>query len=301
MLIPHKIKDGRIRYTFKSTLIPFNKAYIRPKIDFKTSTSIWHIDEMMKRRVNDWRRLTKEDGHSGLRSELRRDGIYTGSHSIFPIPLMEYILVRYGGPVGGKVLDPFAGGPPRAIAASLMGMEYYGVDVRQEQIDENMRALKDFGLENIHYFHDDARYLTFDMKDFDVAITCPPYYNVEVYSEDEDDISTFGTYAEFDAAMMLSAYAQFEKLKPGAFSIIVVGNFRDKEIKSLIDFRGDTVRNFQDVGFLFWDDIILSKNFGSAASRASNAWKGKKLVRRHEHALVFKKPIILEDWQPKEP
>jgi hypothetical protein len=70
----------------------------------------------------------------------------------------------------------------------------------------------------------------------------------------------------------------------------VVGNFRDKKTGELIDFRGHTVENFREVGFIFWEDVILSRNFGSAASRASNAWKGHKLVRRHEHLLVFRKP-----------
>ena len=291
MLLTTVLPDGRKRKSMKTLLFKPRDLYLRPILDFKTSTSIWHIDEMLKRRINDWRKLTGENGHTGLRSALRRDGVYTGTHSIFPIPLMEFLLLRYGGPIGGKVLDPFAGGPPRAIASSLMGMEYYGVDVRQEQIDENMAVLKGLDLNNIHYFHDDARFLTFDMTNFDVAITCPPYYNIEIYSKDKDDISNMGTYAEFNAAMLLSAYAQFQKLKPGAFSIIVISNFRDKETKELIDFRGDTVANFKEVGFLFHEDIILSKNFGSAASRAANAWRGMKLVRRHEHALVFRKPI----------
>lgn len=289
MFLTTVLPDGRKRKSLKTLLFKPKDMYIRPSLDFKTSTSIWHIDEMLRRRVNDWRKLTGENGHTGLRSVLRKDSIFTGTHSIFPIPLMEYLILRYAGPIGSKILDPFAGGPPRAIASSLMGMEYHGVDVRQEQIDENKAILKGLELENIHYYHDDARFLSFKAADFDVAITCPPYSHVEVYSDEPDDISTFD-YPEFDAAMLLSAYAQFQKLKPGAFSIIVVGNFRDKVTKELIDFRGDTVRNFRDVGFVFWEDIILSKNFGSAASRAANAWRGMKLVRRHEHALVFKKP-----------
>lgn len=291
MFITKVLADGRKRKTSKPLLVQAKKAYIRPKMDFKTSTSIWHLDEMMKRRVNDWRRITGEDGHTGLRSVLRKDGIYTGTYSVFPIPLMEFIIIRYGGEIGNKILDPFAGGPPRAIAASLMGMKYHGVDVRQEQIDENMRTIKNMELENIVYYHDDARYLASVPNDFDVAITCPPYGQVEIYSDDPQDLSTMESYSEFNAAMLLSAYAQFERLKPGAFSCIVVGNFRDKKTGELIDFRGHTVENFKEVGFIFWEDVILSRNFGSAASRAANAWRGQKLVRRHEHLLVFRKPF----------
>lgn len=290
MLIAKKLPDGRTRHRLKNLLVDPKEGYARPKMDFKTSTSIWNIDEFIKRRVTDWRRITGEDGHTGSRSDLRKDGVYTGTFSVFPIPLMEYIIIRYGGAIGGKILDPFAGGPPRAIASSVMGMEYHGVDVRQEAIDENVEAIKPLKLENINYYHDDARFLS-KLPDiqFDMSVACPPYWKVEVYSDEDDDLSTFPTYASFNAAMWMSAEAQFPFLKAGAFACVVVCNFRDDK-GELIDFRADTVRNFKDAGFLFWDEIILSRNFGSAAKRASNAWRGLKLVRRHEYLLIFRKP-----------
>lgn len=289
MLITKTLPDGRKRHRLKTLLVSPKQAYIRPKIDFKTSTSIWNIDEMIKRRVTDWRRLTEEDGHTGLRSILRKDSVYTGTYSVFPIPLMEYILTRYAGP-SGKLLDAFAGGPPRGVASSIMGLEYHGVDVRQGQIDENLRVINGLGLPNIHYHLNDARTLDFGVTDFDIAVTCPPYYDVEVYSEQDDDVSTFPTYAAFNAAMWMSAMAHRPLMKPGAFVCIVVGNFRDKKTGEMIDFRADTVQNFKEAGFLFWDEVILSRNFGSAAKRAKNAWAGMKLVRRHEFLLVFRTP-----------
>ncbi len=289
MLLAKRLPDGRTRHKLKTLLVKPKDGYSRPPLDFKTSTSIWNIDEFIKRRVNDWRRITGEDGHTGERSELRKDGVYTGTYSVFPIPLMEYIIIRYA-EGGGKLLDGFAGGPPRAIATSIMGMEYHGVDVRQDQIDENLAQLAPLSLDRVHYHLNDARRLDIGVSGFDVAVTCPPYWIVEKYSKQEDDLSNFPTYASFNAAMWMFAEAHFPLLKPGAFSCIVVGNFRDPKTGELIDFRGDTVRNHQDAGFTFWEDVVLSRNFGSAAKRASNAWKGKKLVRRHEHLLVFRKP-----------
>lgn len=292
MLIVKQLPDGRTRKRQKNLLVSPKLAYSRPKLDFKTSTSIWNIDETIKRRVSDWRRITGEDGHSGLRNILRKDGVYTGTYSVFPIPLMEYIIVRYGGAEGGKILDPFAGGPPRAIASSFMNMEYHGVDVRQDQIDENMVIIKELNLDNVTYYCDDARSLeTIPDIQFDMSVACPPYHDVEVYSDQEDDMSTFPTYASFNAAMWMSAEAQFPFLKPGAFACLIVCNFRDKKTGELIDFRADTVANFKEAGFIFHDEIILSRNFGSAAKRASNAWRGLKMVRRHEYLLVFRKPL----------
>lgn len=291
MLYNKTLPDGRVRQLNRPLLTSIEQGYVPPQMDFSTSMTIWHVDEAIKRRVRDWRRLTGEDGHTGERAEKMRadhDSVYTGTYSVFPIPLAEYILMRYAGK-RAKILDAFCGGPPRAIAASLMDHTYHGVDIRQEQLDENEAVIDELRLKRVHYHLGDARFLEIDEDDFDFAYTCPPYYDLEVYSERRDDVSNALNYAEFNAGMMLSAYAHYPLLRPGAFLCIVVGNFRDKE-GELIDFRGHTVENFREAGFLFWQDVILSKNFASAAKRAGNAWKGMKLVPRHEHMLVFRKP-----------
>ena len=118
---------------------------------------------------------------------------------------------------------------------------------------------------------------------------CPPYYDLETYSDLPDDLSNLPTYEAFNYGMFACVLAHMRVLKPGTFACVVVGLFRNKE-GELVDFRGHTVLNFQEAGFLFHQDVVLSKNFGSAAIRASNAWRGRKLVPLHEHLLVFKKP-----------
>jgi hypothetical protein len=201
---------------------------------------------------------------------------------------MEMIIVRYGGPVGSHILDAFAGGPPRGLVAAIMGYRYTGFEVRQEQIDENEALLKKLKLKGANYVLSDGRFLEHDSI-FDCAVTCPPYFDLEQYSEQADDISNLATYSEFNASMWLSAKAHWDRLKPGAFACIIVGLFRDKR-GELIDFPADTVENFREAGFLYWQHIILSKNFASAAVRAGNAWRGHKLVPRHENLLIFRKP-----------
>lgn len=288
---------GKVLKTSRPLLITPQQAYVRPSQGrdwFSTTTTIWQVDELIKRRVRDWRRLTGETGHSGARDEtFRKDhqSVYTGTHSVFPAPLMEMILVRYGGPVGSKILDAFAGGPPRGLVSAIMGHQYTGFEIRQEQIDENEALLKRLKLKGAKYVKSDGRFLVLDSMDeqFDCAITCPPYFDLEVYSDQTDDVSNLGSYSEFNASMWLCAHAHREKIKPGGFVCIIVGLFRDKR-GELVDFPSDTVNNFRDAGFLYWQHIILSKNFASAAVRASNAWKGQKLVPRHENLLIFRAP-----------
>lgn len=294
----YRTKDkvsNKTLYHSRPLLVSPAQGYVRPgpgKEWFMTTTTVWRVDELIRRRVRDWRRLTEETGHTGERTGTFRedhDSVYTGTHSVFPAPLVEWILLRYGGPEGGRVLDAFAGGPPRGLVSAIMGYEYHGFEIRQQQIDENERVIKRLKLENVHYHLADGRFLEADIGTFDAALTCPPYYNLEVYSEDPADISNFGTYEEFNASMMLCAQAHKAKMKPGAFVCIVVGPFRDKK-GELIDFPAHTVDNFREAGFTFHQQIILSKNFGSAAKRSTNAWRNFKLVPIHEFLLVFKTP-----------
>jgi DNA modification methylase len=287
--------SGKVLRTSRPLLITPQQAYVRPansgKDWWQTTTSIWQADELIKRRVRDWRRLTEETGHDGTRNQTFREdhnSLYTGTHSVFPAPLMEMIILRYGGERGSHILDAFAGGPPRGLVSCIMGHRYTGFDIRQEAIDENRAVLNKLKLTGAEYVCGDGRFLETDEM-FDCAVTCPPYHDLEVYSDKQNDISNLSSYAEFNASMWLSASAHYERLKPGAFACIVVGLFRGKS-GELIDFPAHTVENFREAGFLYWQHIILSKNFASAAVRAANAWAGRKLVPRHENLLIFRKP-----------
>ncbi len=295
MLYKTKGPMGKVMHRTRPLLISAKEAYTRPepgKAWFMTTTTVWRTDEIIRRRVRDWRRLLGEDGHTGTRAETMRkdhDSVYTGSHSVFPAPLVEWILLRYA-PSGCRILDAFAGGPPRAVVASIMGYAYVGFEIRQEQIDENTATLGELHLSGSSYILGDGCELGKDAGLFDMALTCPPYWNLETYSDLPNDLSNLRTYQQFDDSMLNCAKAHRKHMKPGAFVCIVVGPFRDKKTSELIDFPAHTVINFQEAGFIFWQQIVLSKNFASAAKRSTNAWQGHKLVPVHEFLQVFRTP-----------
>ena len=56
--------------------------------------------------------------------------------SIFD-PVLCELMYRWFCPMGGAILDPFAGGSVRGIVANYLGYKYTGIDIRQEQIDSN--------------------------------------------------------------------------------------------------------------------------------------------------------------------
>lgn len=295
MLIKSKA-HGKTLYRTKPLLLSARQGYVRPPMGpdwFATTTTVWRVDELIKRRVRDWRRLLGEDGHTGTRSEKFRPdhhSAYTGTHSVFPAPLAEWILLRYGGGEGTHILDAFSGGPPRSVVSTIMGHQYTGFEIRQDQIDENFSLLDEMKLEGANFILGDGRFMERLDQQCDMGFTCPPYWNLEQYSNLDQDLSNLKTYEEFNAGMAFCAQSYFEALKPGAFCCLVVGPFRNKKTKELIDFPAHTVENFREAGFFFHQQIILSKNFASAAVRSSNAWRTKKLVPCHEFLQVFRKP-----------
>lgn len=63
-------------------------------------------------------------------------GTQTGT-SIFD-PVLAELCCRWFCPSGGQIVDPFAGGSVRGIVAGMLGFRYFGIDLRQEQIDANI-------------------------------------------------------------------------------------------------------------------------------------------------------------------
>lgn len=299
--IPLKDQEGQSTVAKNGFFNSFQSTYVKPPLDFKTSTTVWSVDELIRKRYADWRKILQEDGLTGNRENSHRKpgSAYSGTHSVFPAPLAEWIYLRYAGDAPSKILDPFAGGPPRGAVAAVMGHQYHGIEIRREAIEENYGILDNLGL-TAYYHLGDSRTYDPDVGKFDFSIACPPYYNLEIYSDLEEDLSNLPTYGEFLDEMLPVAQNTFRLLKEGKFCALIVGNFRNDPDKPngttmdkyIVDFRGDTVKLYEKAGFRLFQDIVLKRSAGSAAVRAGRHWSGgMKLVAMHEYLLVFRKPV----------
>ncbi len=207
--------------------------------------------------------------------------------SIFNPHLAQMILSAYC-PTKAKVYDAFAGGGTRGFIASAMGHDYTGVEIRPEEVDR----IKKQQLELKTPFNiicQDSRMYEIDPSEYDFSYSCPPYYDLEVYSTLDGDMSNVATYDEFLTMLKQSLEVTYRGLKPGALCIWVVGNFR-KNDGSLRHFNGDTVRLGFEVGFKLWDELIFWGASDVAASRSGQFLANRKSVRVHEYIVIFKKP-----------
>lgn len=214
--------------------------------------------------------------------------------SIFD-PIVCEIAYRWFCPPGGAVLDPFAGGSVRGIVASKLGRPYTGIDLRAEQIDANRaQAALICGEPLPRWVCGDSREVIPALAQqgiapqFDFVFSCPPYADLEVYSDDPRDLSTL-EYDEFRAAYASIIAGACALLKPDRFTCFVVGDVRDPK-GFYRNFPGHTIAAFEAAGLRLYNEAILVTAVGSLPIRAGKQFAAtRKLGRTHQSCLVFAK------------
>ena len=124
----------------------------------------------------------------------------------------------------------------------------------------------------------------------DMIFTCPPYADLEVYSDDPLDISTLD-YDQFREVYFEIIAKSCALLKPDRFACIVVGEVRCKgEGGGYRNFVGDTIKAFVDAGLTYYNEAILITPVGSLPMRAGRQFSSsRQLGKTHQNILVFVK------------
>ena len=210
--------------------------------------------------------------------------------SIFD-PVLCELAYTWFSPVGGVVLDPFAGGSVRGIVASKLKRQYIGHELRQEQVTANRQQADDICTDDEMppiWICGDSRKIDATCKDVDAdfIFSCPPYADLEVYSDDPQDISTLG-YEDFKKAYFEIIKKACDRLKNDRFACFVVGEVRDNR-GNYYDFVGDTVEAFKAAGLNYYNEAILVTSVGSLPIRAGKHFSAsRKLGKTHQNILVF--------------
>lgn len=211
-------------------------------------------------------------------------------------PVLAEIAFKWFCPEGGAVLDPFAGESTKGIVAGLLGFSYTGVEVRKDQVDANYRQLEAMPEKpggEVRWITGDAAKLESVLpqgQEYDFIFTSPPYYDLEVYSSEEADGSTFGSYAEFMAWYEHIFKQAVAQLKENAFVVVKVGEIRDKKTGAYRNFVGDNISCFKGLGLHYYNEAILVTPVGSLPLRAGRQFEAsRKLGKAHQNILVFYK------------
>jgi 16S rRNA G966 N2-methylase RsmD len=208
-------------------------------------------------------------------------------------PALTELLYHWFAPKHSRVLDPFAGGSVRGVIAHYLGHNYTGIELSREQVEANRQQGRDILKKENQptWIIGDSDEMLDKLKGqkFDFILSCPPYADLEVYSNHSADLSTM-RYPDFlkkYSAIIAKATAL---LKPKSYVAWVIGEVRDKR-GYYYDFSSDTKRAFAAAGAVFYNDAVLIQSVGSASMRASKQFvASKKLVKIHQNVLIFYKP-----------
>jgi hypothetical protein len=228
-------------------------------------------------------KFARADLHAGVKAD---EGAGT---SIFDPVLCELAYTWFCSP-SGRILDPFAGGSVRGIVAAYLGREYVGIDLSERQISANREQARAIVPDRLPTWivGDSRNVAKLAAGPFDFLFTCPPYYDLEVYSDDPRDISTAGDYAGFLEAYRDIIAQSVGLLAEDRFACIVVGDVRGGKEGYYHGFVEDTVRAFEDAGARKYNEAILITAVGSLPIRAGKQFEaGRKLGKTHQNVLVF--------------
>jgi 1-aminocyclopropane-1-carboxylate deaminase/D-cysteine desulfhydrase-like pyridoxal-dependent ACC family enzyme len=210
--------------------------------------------------------------------------------SIFD-PVLCEVAYRWFSPPGGTILDPFAGGSVRGIVASKLGRQYVGVDLRAEQVEANDAQAGEICEDPMPIWYEgDSREIATITAGVaaDFIFSCPPYADLEVYSDDPRDLSTLG-YSEFREAYFEIVKEACSLLKPNRFAAFVVGEVRGKG-GAYYGFVPDTIEAFRRAGLSYYNETILITAAGSLPIRAGKQFEAtRKLGKTHQNLLIFVK------------
>lgn len=197
-------------------------------------------------------------------------------------PVLCELAYRWWTRPGDTIVDPFAGGSVRGIVAEALDRRYIGIDVSATQLEANRAQVPPEWNVHPRWIHGDAR----DVRELvdvpaDMIFTCPPYADLEVYSDDPNDLSTLH-WDEFLPAYRLCIAEAVSVMAEDRFFGIVVGEVRDKK-GNFLCFPMETQRAMLDAGLKLYNDAVILDPIGSGAMRASAQFPvGRKLIRNHQ-------------------
>lgn len=239
-----------------------------------------------------WKNLIGDNGES-------RKGGLTGDHTSSNFlnninngvsildPVLAEISNRWFGIEKGNTFDCFAGDSVFGYVSDALGNTFTGIELRKEQADLNNERLK--GSKSKYICDDGVNVLKhIPVESQDLLFSCPPYYDLEVYSELENDASNQNTYEDFFKIISQAFTDAIKCLKQDRFAVIVVGDIRDKK-GFYYGFVDDIKNIFLKNGMPVYNEMIIVESLGTLPQRVGRYMNNRKIGKCHQNILVFYK------------
>jgi DNA modification methylase len=210
------------------------------------------------------------------------------------------VLLRLYTRAGDTVVDPFAGHNSRMELCYRDRRNYIGCDISAKFMAANFELQKrlldvtassmfpSLNKATIELHECDSRKMPVKNNAGDFTITSPPYWDLEYYGDEVEQLGKDNDYNEFLRRLGAVACENFRCVKSGAFVVWCINDFR-KDGK-FYPFHMHTAQLLRDAGFKWHDILIIDLGHSYGAVFATQIVSTKILPKRHEYALIFRKP-----------
>lgn len=253
-----------------------------------------NLDEQLKKR------LDGQTKHPGLTPQayakafgISGGGVRYGALSGF-FQNVGRIVVRLYSNVGDTVVDPFAGHNSRMELVVSEGRHYRGYDVSERFMEHNRNLVK--GLQfrypmKIRLLCEDSRNMYKTPGEYgDFTLTSPPYYDLEFYGDEPNQLGKAFSYEHFLEGLTSVAQENYRVLKEGAFCIWFINDFRRGGIFHA--YHVDVFEILKMVGFTPHDMIIVDLGKAFRQVFAGRVMDEKILPKQHEYGIVMRKVCL---------
>lgn len=241
-----------------------------------------------KERKKQWRELIGDNGES-RQETLAKGSIMAEINNGVSLldPVLAEVICKWFGIDGGTAFDTFAGDSVFGYVSSKLGNTFTGIELRKEQADLNNERVQGM---RAKYICDDGQNVLdhIGAGTQDLFFSCPPYFNLEVYSDKENDASNQDTYDDFMRIIENAFAGAIKCLKNDRFAVVVCGDIRDKN-GAYYGFPDDIKRIFVNNGCVLYNELILVDPIGSAMLRCARLMRNRKVTKVHQNVLVFYK------------
>ena len=214
-------------------------------------------------------------------------------------PVLSEIAIKWFGLENSKMFDCFAGDTVFGYISSYLGNHFTGIELRQSQALFNNERTK--GL-NANYICDDGRNVLNHVEENsqDLLFSCPPYFDLEVYSDMPNDASNQKEYKDFISILDTAFSNSIRCLKENRFAVIVCGDVRDKK-GNYYRFPDHIKEIFERNNMPLYNELILIDPVGNLQLRVGKYMEHRKVGKTHQNVLVFFKgnPKKIKEIFPK--
>jgi len=283
------------------------RRQIKAKLGWEPISMIW--DNPRKKVLDDYVSDTlASEKHSYQKHQY---SVRAGALSQNPTAIIEKLLKFYGyGIENGVLFNPFMERMPHLLVAHHLGWNVYGYDISKEAFEHDVERLKRLVKSSLSgdnqimevgdgysatingkefaIYNADSRKLHFYDNTFDLVFGSPPYWDIEFYGKEPEQLGYNQTYTNFLKNLSDVAKECKRVLKPGGLLVWQVNDFRKDKI--FYPYHSDVTFLLRDAGLKLWDIIIYNlSQHPLKAIFLSQLVRDKYSAKCHEYAIVCKK------------